>query len=617
MTFAARSKYFWSRFIATCVKYLGVANTQQIRYIAEKILPTEMSRQNILYHVRIAEEKGWIASFASALDINDKNRVLFREEFLKKINEKISAQRFVIIGTEPFEPTAEDKIVAVCKEAKLKPISIVEPNILEIITNDAINRLSSTKEKATGNKSLFMVLLRFGWFWLNIDPVISLKIIDVLKKNSKKHKFNDKYKIDTELLEIASMIELETIPEISIDDLKRYLNDCIKLASEKSRTDIMNLMSITLLISGRYLVALSKLALAEEYLNRGIKYLRFCKRRTILMRKLHVDGLFDLGFIYSQQGWFYKALGVFENIERIINEEFQTTEPTDNLRGRLSLAKAELYLMMAFPSYIFKDEDYRPALFKALKFSQAAINFYENSNNQLKITEIMLLSAWINALLGQLKRAEQILTKATKRLVAPVPAKLNVIYYNTRAELNRKQGKLAAAIQEISSSFDYLKIVGQNIAKLFCMTRLAALHVALTQEEVKYSFISFGNVSYLFKPEMSDMLSHIFLENTKLLVERAAVVCFFLQKEYFDLHPEINNYVEVLQLTNISPVLLGESFTILPKSIINFETFSKKPICIIGEKSPKDLAGRYHPNHFKKVFAAFDDLFQRLLSEQK
>ncbi|MCF2143053.1 MAG: hypothetical protein K9W42_05080 [Candidatus Heimdallarchaeota archaeon] len=616
MAFVTRSKYFWSRFIATCVKYLGVANTQQIRYIAEKILPTEMSRQNILYHVRIAEEKGWIASFASALEMNDKNRVLFREEFLNTINEKVSAQRFIIVGTEPFEPAIEEKIVTVCQKANLKPISIIEPVILEIITNDAINRLNSTKEKASGNKSLFMVLLRFGWFWLNIDPAISLRIIDVLKKNEKKHGYNSKYKIDAELLEIASMIELETIPEISIADLKRFLKECIKLASEKSRTDIMNLMSITLLISGRYLVALSKLSLAKEYLNRGIKYLRFCKRQTILMRKFHVDGLFDLGFIYSQQGWFYKALGVFENIEHIIAEEFQTAEPTDNLRGRLALAKAELYLMMAFPSYIFKDEDYRSALFKALKFSEDAIRYYKISNNELKITEIILLSAWIQALLGNLKRSEQLLNKATKRLVAPVPAKLNVIYYNTKAELNRKQGKIAAAIQEISSSFDYLKIVGQNIAKLFCMTRLAELHVALTQEEVKYSFISFGNVNYLFTQEMSDMLSHIFLENSKLLAERSAVVCFFLKKSNFDLHPEIKDYVETLELKTISPVLLGESFTILPETIINFENFSKKPICIISEKQTTEIKEKYHPSLFSKEFSTFDNLFQKLLSDK-
>ena len=192
MTFATRSKFFWSRFIATCVKYLGVANTQQIRFIAEKILPTEMSRQNILYHVRIAEEKGWIATFASALEMTDENELLFRRNFLSRTKEKISAQRFVIVGTEGFEPAAEDKIKRVCKDTNLEPISILQPNVLELITEDSIKRLSSTKEKAAGNKSLFMVLLRFGWFWLNINPEKSLRIIEVLKNNATKHNYNEK-----------------------------------------------------------------------------------------------------------------------------------------------------------------------------------------------------------------------------------------------------------------------------------------------------------------------------------------------------------------------------------------------------------------------------------------
>ncbi|MHA1211916.1 MAG: hypothetical protein ACTSSH_05590, partial [Candidatus Heimdallarchaeota archaeon] len=179
MTFATRSKFFWSRFIATCVKYLGVANTQHIRFLAEKLLPTEMSRQNILYHVRIAEEKGWIASFASALEMTPENEILFRKEFLEGIKEKISAQRFVIIGTESFEPTAEDKIIAVCKEVNLNPISVTEPQVIEKITEDSIKRLSSASEKATGNKSIFMVLLRFGWFWLNINPEKANRIVKV------------------------------------------------------------------------------------------------------------------------------------------------------------------------------------------------------------------------------------------------------------------------------------------------------------------------------------------------------------------------------------------------------------------------------------------------------
>ncbi|MCK5158758.1 MAG: hypothetical protein KAR08_06355, partial [Candidatus Heimdallarchaeota archaeon] len=503
MTFATRSKFFWSRFIATCVKYLGVANTQQIRFIAEKILPTEMSRQNILYHVRIAEEKGWIATFASALEMTDENELLFRRNFLSRTKEKISAQRFVIVGTEGFEPAAEDKIKRVCKDANLEPISILQPNVLELITEDSIKRLSSTKEKAAGNKSLFMVLLRFGWFWLNINPERSLRIIEVLKNNATKHNYNEHYKIDVDLLSIVSMIELETTPEIDLEEFKSYLLECVKLSATGKRPDIMNVMSMTLLISSRYLVAFNKLALAEEYLNRGIKYLRFSKRKSILMRKLHVDGLFDLGFIYSQQGWFYKALGIYENIERIIVEEFQKSEPTENLNGRLALAKAELYLMMAFPSYTFQDEDYRTSLLKSLKFARKAYRFYQISKNQLKLTEINLLSAWINALIGRIKRAEQLLKKGTKELIAPVPPKLNAIYYNTQAELFRKQGIFPEAIKNISQSFDYMKILGQNIGKLFSMTRLSELHVQLSNAGKKFSFISFGDVTYLFEKNVS------------------------------------------------------------------------------------------------------------------
>ena len=84
MAFASRTKFYWSRFFATCVRYLGVANTQHIRYITEKIFPTEMSRQNILYHVRIAEEKGWLATFSSSLEMTDENQTLFRSKFLKE-----------------------------------------------------------------------------------------------------------------------------------------------------------------------------------------------------------------------------------------------------------------------------------------------------------------------------------------------------------------------------------------------------------------------------------------------------------------------------------------------------------------------------------------------------
>jgi len=596
MTFATRSKFFWSRFIATCVKYLGVANTQQIRFIAEKILPTEMSRQNILYHVRIAEEKGWIATFASALEMTDDNELLFRRNFLSRTQEKISAQRFVIIGTEGFESAAEDKIKKVCKDAKLEPISILQPNVLELITEDSINRLSSTKEKAAGNKSLFMVLLRFGWFWLNINPERSLKIIEVLKNNASKHNYNEHYKIDVDLLNIVSMIELETTPEIDLEEFRSYLLECVNLSSTGKRPDIMNVMSMTLLISGRYLVAFNKLTLAEEYLNRGIKYLRFSKRKSILMRKLHVDGLFDLGFIYSQQGWFYKALGIYENIKRIIVDE--------------------LYLMMAYPSYTFQDEDYRTSLLKSLKFAREAYRFYQISKNQLKLTEINLLSAWINALIGRIKRAEQLLKKGTKELIAPVPPKLNAVYYNTQAELFRKQGEFPEAIKNISLSFDYMKILGQNIGKLFSMTRLSELHVQLSNTGNLFSFISFGDVTYLFEKNVSDMISHVFLENNRLLVEHSAIVSFFVSEDALENHPEINTYVEFLPAENISPVLLGESFTILPNHIINHDGLSKgKSICIVGSKRSADIKDEFDYRNFEEEMTKFDDIFQKLLTK--
>jgi len=616
LAFATRSEFFWSRFIATCVKYLGVANTQQIRFIAEKILPTEMSRQNILYHVRIADEKGWIATFASALEMTDDNELLFRKNFLSRTKEKISAQRFVIIGTEGFEPAAEDKIKTVCKTANLEPISILQHNVLELITEDSIKRLSSTKEKAAGNKSLFMVLLRFGWFWLNINPEKSLKIIDVLKNNASKHNYNGHYRIDVELLGIVSMLELETTPEIDLEDFKNFLLNCVNLSQSGKRSDIMNLMSMTLLISGRYLVAYNKLALAEEYLNRGIKYLRFSMRKSILMRKLHVDGLFDLGFIYSQQGWFYKALGIYENIERIIEEEFQKSEPTDNLKGRLALAKSELYLMMAFPSYTFQDEDYRTSLLKSLKYAREAYKFYQISKNQLKLTEINLLSAWINALIGRIKRAEQLLKRGTKDLIAPVPPKLNAIYYNTQAELYRKQGMFPDAIKNISQSFDYMKILGQNIGKLFSMTRLSELHVQLSNSGKRFSFISFGDVTHLFEREVSDMISHVFLENNRLLVENSAIVSFFVSEDALENHPEINTYVEFLPAENISPVLLGESFTILPNHLINHEGLSRgKSICIVGSKRTNDIMDEFDYRNFEEEIIKFDDIFQKLLAK--
>ncbi|NHJ87039.1 MAG: hypothetical protein FK734_16370 [Asgard group archaeon] len=616
MAFATRSKFFWSRFIATCVKYLGVANTQQIKYLAEKLLPTEMSRQNILYHVRIAEEKGWIASFASALEMTAENEILFRKEFLDKVQEKVSAQRFVIIGTENFEPTAEDKIIAACKEAKLEPILITDPVIMQKITEDTIKRLTSTNHKSPGNKSLFMVLLRFAWFWLNIDPEKALEIIKVLKNNASKHNFNDHYKIDVNLLEIVSMIELETLPEVSVDNLKDLLNECIRFSTNKKRSDLMNLMSMTLLISGRFLVSYNKLPLAEEYLNRGIKYLRLSTRKSILMRKLHVDGLFDLGYIYSQQGWFYKALSIYENIERIINEEFHEKEPTTNLKGKLALANAELYLMMAYPSYIFHDEDYRASLLKAVKYTQIATKYYQETKNTLKVTEITLLSAWIHALLGKLKRADLLLKRATANLTAPVPPKLNVFYFNALAETHRKEGNYAKAIKNISQSFDYLKIIGQNIGKLFCMTRIAELHVLLSKSENRLSYLSFGDVSNLFEKQKSDMISHVFLETCKVLTNNSAIVSFFIYDDLIELHPEINTYTDILPSQNISPVLLGESFTIIPSHLINHEKINtSKSICVVGSKKQDEAIEDYSTQQFKEEISNFDDIFQKLLTK--
>ncbi len=578
MAFATRSKFFWSRFIATCVKYLGVANTQHIRYIAEKLFPTEMSRQNILYHVRIAEEKGWIATFSSSLEITAENEIIFRKNFLLAINEKISAQRFIIIGTESFELASESRIIDVCTEVKLGSISITDSKILTIVTQESIKRLSSTKEKAIGNRSLFMVLIRFGWFWLNINPKFTLNIVEAIKNNISKHNFNELYQIDVDLLEIVSLLELETTPEISMDDLKNYLNISIKIASSKKRKDIMNLMAMILLISARYLVSYNKLPLAEEYLNRGIKYLRLVTRKSILMRKLHVDGLFDLGFIYSQQGWFYKALGIYENIERIIEEEFTLAEPISNLKGRLAHGKSELYLMMAYPAYTFRDDDYRSSLLRSLKFARKASKIYQINKNELKISEINLLSAWISALIGRLARAEVYLHRGIKEMVAPVPPKLNGLYYSALAEINRKQGKYEEAIRNISRSFDYFKILGYLIGKLFCMTRLAEVHATLSQKDNQYSFISYGNMTNLFVKGVSDMISHVFLNFNKQLMKKSAIISFYASEVALSNHPEIENYAEILSGKNISPVLLGESFTVIPETLLNLEIVAKKKI---------------------------------------
>ncbi|NHJ47485.1 MAG: hypothetical protein FK733_06845 [Asgard group archaeon] len=616
MAFAARSKFFWSRFIATCVKYLGVANTQQLRFIAEKLMPTEMSRQNILYHVRIAEEKGWIVTFASALELSNENEFMFRKRFLELINEKISAQRFVVIGTEYFDVVKEEEIIGVSKEFNLEPINIQQYEVLTIITDLVIKRLSSVKPKASGNQSLFMVLLRFGWYWLNINPEVTRNIIGVILQNTSKHNYNDHYKIDVDLLNIISSIELEILPEISFEDLMQFLEICLEYSKSQKRIDTMNLMSMTLLISGRYLVAYNKIALADEYINRGIKYLRLSKRKSILMRKLHVDGLFDLGFIYSQQGWFYKALDIYENIERIINEEFTKDEPIHNLLGRLELARAELSVMMAFPAYTFQDEDYRSSLVKAIKYAQKAMKHYQSIKNSLKETEITLLTAWIYALIGRMKRAEQLVKKGTKNLVAPVPPKLNMLFYNAQAEIYRKNGKYALAIKNISQSFDHLKILGQIIAKLFCMMRLAELHVQLSNSEDQFSFISFGNVSNLFSSKMSDMISHVFLENTRFLNSKSNnVISFYINNKLIENHPEIANYADFLPVKNISSVLLGESFTILPFDAISFQQNGKKAICIRSSTQDDDSGEEFILPNFSNILNELDNTFQKLLSE--
>ncbi|NHJ41393.1 MAG: hypothetical protein FK731_15285 [Asgard group archaeon] len=615
MAFITRSKFFWSRFIATCVKFLGVANTQQLRFLAEKLMPTDMSRQSILYHVRIAEEKGWIATFVSALEISEENEFLFQKEFLEKNDEKISAQRFVIIGTEYFDVVKEEEIIDACKEFGLKSINIQDYNTLTIITDLILKRLSAVNVKASGNQSLFMVLLRFGWFWLNINPEISKRIVEVILQNASKHEYNEFYQIDVELLNIISSIEMETLPEISEDDLNNFLNICLNYSRSKKRTDTMNLMSMTLLISGRFLVAYNKIALAEEYINRGIKYLRLCKRKSILMRKLHVDGLFDLGYIYSQQGWFYKALSIYENIERIIDEEFSKNEPVNNLLGKLALARAELYLMMAFPAYTFQDEDYRSSLIKSLRYASKASKIYQTLKNKLKVTEINLLSAWIYALIGRIKRAEQLLKKGTKNLVAPVPPKLNVLFFNAHAEINRKNGLYALAIKNISQSFDYLKILGQIIAKLFCMMRLAEMHVNLAKSEEQFSFISFGNVSNLFTKEMSDMISHVFLENTKFLVKDSGAISYFITESLVENHPEITNYAEILHVKNITPILLGESFTILPFEVMNSQMHENKSICITSSLLEEESYEQFSINQFSDILADLDNSFQKLLQQ--
>jgi tetratricopeptide (TPR) repeat protein len=598
------------------VKYLGVANTQHIRFLAGELFPTEMSRQNILYHVRIAEDRGWIATFASALELNDTNKMLFRPRFIEELNEKISAQRFIVKGTEWFDPESEEKIITCCKKNGIKPIDIRDPEVISIITDSSIKRLSSIKEKASGNKSLFMVLLRYGWFWLNIDPKISTKIVAVIQKNEKKHNYNDHYEIDTKLLEIVSSIELETLPEVTFEDLRKMLDKNIDLAKSKKREDIKNIMAMTLVIIGRYLVSYNKLALAEEFMNRGIKYLRHTSRSSILMRKLQVDSLFDLAVIYQQQGWFYKALSVYENIERIINEDFEEKDPITNMKGRLELAKSELYIKMSWPSYVFGDDDYKKCLLKAIRFARKANQYYNSMKNETKVTEIALLRSWINALMGRIKISEFLLKKGVNRATASTQPRLNAIYHSARAEIYRKNNELNSAIKHLNQAISYYEIIGNDIAKLFCMTRAASLHVQLSIANDNTSIISYGNMSQLFKKEMSDMISHVFLEYNKFLKESKAIISFFVNDSLVVNHPEIANYAEYVQGDYIASYLLGESFTILPKHYLKEEHSNNGKItCITGEM-PDDLEEvQYSQQAFSDRLLKLDEQFQVLLNE--
>ncbi|MBD3189420.1 MAG: hypothetical protein GF308_02195 [Candidatus Heimdallarchaeota archaeon] len=618
MVFASRSKFFWSRFIATCVKHLQIANTQHIKYLAEKLLPTEMSRQNILYHVRIAEEKGWIATFASSLELTKENEIIFRKQVIEKINEKISAQRFVVIGTRGFEETTQEKIKEACDEIGLEPLTILDKKIRKIVTESALKRAGSLKKKNKGRYSLFMVLLRLGWLWLSDDPTIANKIVENLKRNFPNHSTQGPYKLDITVLELVGLLETDTTPELWGDGLKALFNDCIPLVKSRDRKEIMNLMAMILIVAGRYLVIMNKLFLAEECLNRGIKYLRLCHRESILMRKMQVDGLFSLAFIYAQQGWFYKALGLYENIERIINEEFTSSEPVDNMRGQLSTAKAELYLMMAWPSYTYLEDDYRNYLLKSIKSAKEAIKYYKLTDNKLRVCESYLFAAWGNALVGKMRRAENLLNHSSQEMTAPIPPRINGLYFNVKAELYRKEGDYNNAIHTIEKSFDYFRLLGYVIGKLFIMTRMATIHVNLTQTDQVYSFISYGNISEIFEEGNSDMISHVLLEFNKKLAEQEVLVSFYVNEELFKDHPEIISYAEIIDVNEVSPALLRESFTILPKKNVNLNDEKKgKVFCIVGPLKSEEFEKDFPADILQEEFAKFDELFQELLQKSR
>jgi hypothetical protein len=115
---------------------------------------------------------------------------------------------------------------------------------------------------------------------------------------------------------------------------------------------------------------------------------------------------------------------------------------------------------------------------------------------------------------------------------------------------------------------------------------------------------------------MSDMISHVFLENTKFLINKSKnVVSFFLTDDLIEKHPEISDYADFLPVKNISSVLLGESFTILPFEAFNLNHDSKKAICIRSSLNDDEIDEELIIPNFAKVLAELDNTFQKLLSE--
>jgi hypothetical protein len=580
-------------------------------------MPDDMSRQNILYHVRKAEKEGWVATFASSLELTPENKVLFREEFMDNQKEKVSAQRFVVSGTNTFESVRKDEIINICKKASLEPLSLMEEKILRIVSVEAMKKMNSSKEKKQGNTSLFMVLLRLGWLWMNINPEYTQKIVETIKTNEKKHNYNNYYRQDVELLSLSSAMELQEIPQLEEENIKELLQMCMKNSNHRNTKAMMNLMAITLLIAGRYLRINDNFFIAKEILNRGIKYIRHCKRHPMLLRKLHLDGLFDLAYVYSLEGWFYKALGIYENIERLIEEEFKEDEPTTAIKGRLAAGRAELYLMIAFPSYSLQEENYKNFLKKAHKYSRIAHKHYKNRND-IKDLEMNLLSAWISALQGRLLRAKRFLNIAEKRMNNPMPSKLKIIYYNAIAEINRKKEDYEEAIINISHAFDYSRIIGHTIANLFLLMRKASIHIKLSYGSETLPIISYGNVSSFFQKNYSVMLSHIFLEYNQQLAKQKCIITFYLNEEVIENHPEINDYIELKSKKLVPEVMFEESFTILPKHLMKNEDYQKgKFFCITGRPTEKGLDKNVmQSNIFKQELNDFDTLFLKLKNSE-